>query len=88
MSQDRTFIVYRRKGDRVVPFEARLVKTSSAVRIELLAEVPWPVLYGGHTTWIGEQIEKVRQAIKSERERRAARKVAPAAPASVQSGAL
>lgn len=89
MSKD--FVVYRRSGDRVIPFAAQLVKSSKGwkdgkpyginVRIETGREIPWPELYAGHTTWVGERIAATKQAIKSERARRSARKAQQREPA-------
>lgn len=80
-------VIYKRVGDRVIPYAAKLVRSYQRweggkpvglprIGIQLGAEIPWPQLYGGHTAWVAQQVDKVRQAIKSERARRAARKQA------------
>lgn len=64
------FIVYKRSGNRVTPHTATL--TRDGVRVG--AAVPWADLYGGHTGWVGEQIERVKRAIKQARARRTLRR--------------
>lgn len=78
------FIVYKRNGNVVTPHQATLTRTAKGWRdgkpegvtisVTVGAPVPWAELYAGHTTWVADRIEATRQAIKSERARRAARK--------------
>lgn len=85
MNKSKTFIVYHRNGDRVIPIEAQLRTTYPAwkdgrpqgiptVKVVTGKVVAWPELYAGHTGWIAEQIDRTKLAIKQERARRAARK--------------
>jgi hypothetical protein len=89
VKQPPTFVIYKRQGNSVVPYAAKLTKTYRAwengkpvglptVRVSVIAEIPWDKLYGGHTQWISDQVDRVRDAIKAERARRAARKAPPA----------
>lgn len=83
--------MYRREGDVVTPYAARLVKSSKGwkdgkpfginVRVELGSKIQWVELYAFHTDWVGERIAAVKQAIKSERARRSASKAQQREPA-------
>lgn len=87
----KPFIVYRRNGNTVTPFEAWIQQSSKGwvngqpvgvtLTIVLGKPVSWSALYAGHTTWVGEQIERRNQAIKAERARRGARKAGASASA-------
>jgi hypothetical protein len=89
--KQKTFIVYRRAGNVVTPFEAWIRRSAKGwvkgqpvgVTLELVVgnAVPWAALYAGHTAWVGDQIARRNDAIKQERSRRALRKgVASAGP--------
>jgi sRNA-binding protein len=89
MARERTFVVYRREGGRLVSYKAALRRRYAAwssgrpvglprVWVQLLEEIPWGELYAGHTAWVGEQISRVKDAIQRERARRAERRAATA----------
>jgi hypothetical protein len=74
----RTFIVYRRTGDQVTPYVGQLRGRAGGRQfVQIGAPVSWADLYGGHCSWVGEQLAKRAAAIKAERARRTARAVAP-----------
>ena len=77
MKGKQTFVVYHRIGNTVTPHVAHLAGEGSERRVMIGRPIPWSELYSGHTQWIADQIDRVRDAIKKERDRRAARKAAP-----------
>jgi hypothetical protein len=72
----KTFVVYERRGEIVVPRAAKLVARSWVAgkpegwKVQRGPEIPWSELYAGHCAWVGEQIEKHREHVKRERSRR------------------
>lgn len=91
MKNRNSFVVFRRVGDVVTAYPARLVARRwingkpEGQEVKIVGPaIPWAELYKGHCAWIGEQIAKTREAIKRERTRRAAKKAqGPLASASV-----
>lgn len=94
MNQPKSFVVYRRVGNVVTPHQATLVTSHPkwvdgkpqglpTAKVVVGQAISWTDLYGGHTGWIADQMDRTRDAIAAERARRAARKQGPVAQAPV-----